>query len=650
MKYLTLEFNGTEKSFADWGIDLGTAVCTLNNMAVDTYRFNIPNAVLGDTPLFPFLGKVTIRRLRESTTGLAGSFDGGYTAFVGWRMDPLHVARPDYQGNTYEFVNAWMFAETTLFQQPVASYVSGQQPDPVYEFPHVTDVALFTKLIVEPRTVVAISNGEQIQEALQFLLDSMNSGVMTAVHPEYANPFDFSVDTSNIAQFFPFYSVREISVAAVIQKCLELTPDAVVSWSYSSALPSVYVARRSTLSALTLSVADDEDSLSMRIAGKPSLTPETVIVFFRYTNTSEGRSWVSTVKQKYGPHGADNAADPERGPGVVVQTFDMRGSTSSKQSVMVKAEAFNANAGSGNYVAWGSGGSLRRAWWAKRDPQLVGRKVRFQMRALSGLSVVTSAKGLPACVFTYPDPNNLAVMKVRQPYSTYIQDWSCPNMIADENNAVPEWVLSQISTVPVTVETFEEAQQIIYNQDATGVGDPDAQTNGAVVNHAKNILSARVMMTDSAVGGITYTTEASTPAESYPLDLAQRIYESLSMPQYEGQDVRIHTTDNAQAGIGRQSLGLWDRPVYIHYALNLAGPDGTPLPGEGAAWATMHAQIQSITENDGTGEVSITFGPAKQLSAADMMSLFRFNRMRFYTESMITRQDAAAGSGSDIAF
>ena len=73
------------------------------------------------------------------------------------------------------------------------------------------------------------------------------------------------------------------------------------------------------------------------------------------------------------------------------------------------------------------------------------------------------------------------------------------------------------------------------------------------------------------------------------------------------------------------------------------------LSGGRAEWATMNAQIQSITKDFGTGRTTVTIGPARFLSAGDLTQLFLVNRMRRVYENPMTRASGMSpASGNTV--
>ncbi len=75
--------------------------------------------------------------------------------------------------------------------------------------------------------------------------------------------------------------------------------------------------------------------------------------------------------------------------------------------------------------------------------------------------------------------------------------------------------------------------------------------------------------------------------------------------------------------------------VTFENVLNLSG--GQP------AWASMNAQIRSITKHYGTGETTVSFGPPQNNNAEALFALIQFSRPRFVWNNPSLRETASLG-------
>jgi hypothetical protein len=112
----------------------------------------------------------------------------------------------------------------------------------------------------------------------------------------------------------------------------------------------------------------------------------------------------------------------------------------------------------------------------------------------------------------------------------------------------------------------------------------------------------------SGLGVITATVEmmgaGTEDQEAPPIGLALEYFAALQTLPWEGF-VNLHARD-CDSGV---------RPGKV---LNLAGGR--------AAWATMNAVVQSVTEELQNGVTAIEFGPPEHLGPQDFVSMLMFNR------------------------
>jgi len=586
---VTLEYSGMEKKLGDWGIS--QASLNLVNMRPDTFRCSIPVDTINDAPLFPFEGIVKVR------SGRSTAFAGGHVDFVGYRLDPVHDGRPQYEGVHYEFANAWYLMENTPFQQPAAAYLIAG-----VGFQFNSGLVLFTKIseghAADPYEtddghlagfLISINSGHQIREILKHALAMFATQGMAA---------PFQVGTVEPALNLPMYQCQEVTCAAAIQKCLELSPDATTSWDYSTTPPTINVVTSGA--PVTLAIADGVEHKSIHISPKPTLQPSVVIIYFRITGSftvdGEEHTYVQYARQKWGPAfvgdivGAANAG-PEGGLRALIQTIDLAGFSSA--TVTQKIEALPFTPGDALFSAGGQ--PAIREFWSNLKPYLKGydyRRVSFQDT-------------------TIYDASTNAILGYQSSIATFVALW--PKFLT--KGALSPWMTLAGGDpvvgrkVKITAKMFRK----IFSSAGSGA---EADEGGFVCNDntqneatppydgAENI-SAEVTATNGLTG--LYSEVASeTQGESIPEGLAEAVWNSIAALQYEGDHVKVQA----------ESIST----LTLANSLNLSG---------GAAeWAAMNAIIQSITKDYGSGETSVSFGPAKHINSGDLNALFQFNRMR----------------------
>jgi len=574
----TLEYSGVEKAMWAWGFSLASCQCTHVNLAASRYSGTVPGASVSEDPLFTFESRVVIRRNRS---GSGTSWSGGYVAFIGYTMPPQAAQDGSGAGVNYEFVNAWYLAENTCYMQSFADYSSGS-----LAYVPLSELILFTELdgsnLLQP-----ITSGGQITDILEFL----NS---TAVAAGFATPL--IIGTIDTAINFPSYQAREVMCDGAILKCLQMSPDIGMWWDYSTDIagvptPTVHFYKASSRTSKSLAIANGTDHKSLAIVPRPDLVVRSVIIRYKITGSADGSTWIysgAAQKDKYGPNGANSGSDPDSGLRVLLQTIDLQGSQTSSVSTDIECEVVNANHATD---------ATRLAWWKKKVQWLNSDKLSGL--AIPATAVIKDDTGATVSLATYP--NELTRGQIAN-WTGFAQKW-------------------------VTI-----TGKATFNQYANSTAATAATANLATVKAVEKELSIRILVTDGETG--VYTAAASfTAGEDQPTGVAQAVYESLSVLQYQGRDVRLQSEIANVAGTGPL--------VHLAHKLNLTGGR--------TAWETMNAQIQSITEHDGRGETTISFGPARHIAAGDLAAMFQWNRMRRYWYNNALRETADLGSAASIS-
>lgn len=560
----TLEYNGTEKSFAAWGLALEGAILTRNNCRPDTYTVTHPHASAADPDLFPYEARVIIRRGRVLDNE---ELTGGTIAFVGYCISATLSAAPEGVLTTYTFANAWWLLERTPFQQRTASKTVES-----LSFPYQSQVILFARLD-QNDYFEKIDSGTQIAEALNHCRDACLALGWSA---------PYQLGTIDPALDLPTWTTQEISCAAVIQKALELSPDCTVDWDYTTSPPTVSVRARANRTAVTLALAPGQLTGGVNITPRHDIIPRAVILWYRIANAVDGDLCLALVRDKYGPNGANSASDPDSGPRVLLQTFDLAGTEVATLRAYLHAETCHAQAMDGANPDH----DARRAWFAQFLPWLGDAKIRNV--AIFDVTI-TDSGGEPVSLDSYP--------RVVMPDSTGLGPW----MKMAGNTAV--------EFVDVTIKS----KQVYYEEF-------DAETGGNLIRQCQEkTISVRCRLTNGTTGD--YDSVASiVDGEEVPQNIAKTVYESLATLQYQGRNIRVAAVPPGT--------------VTLANTLNLTGGR--------AEWATMAATIQTISEDEGRGLTSISFGPAEHLNAGDLLALFRFNRARRHWYNPAVRETGKA--------
>lgn len=564
----TLTYNGTEKSLADWGFALDSWKTTHPNLATGTCGGLIPDDSLLEKPLFAFEAKVVIRRCRTFT---GGAFTGGYVAFIGYAMAPQRSYYGESYATRWDFVNAWYFFENIPFQQYRATknLTTG-----ALEYKPLSKLLLFRKLS-PTYELVTLNSGEQITEVLNHAnTQALAAGATTIL----------LVGTQDSAIPFSSYESREIMCAEVILKALQLSPEIVCHFDYTTTsggqpVPTIHFKARANLTPLALAIANGIDHRGLDISPRHDLVTRGVNLLYEITGSYGGNQWVSYVPDKYGPHGANSPLDPDGGLRVLLQTLELQGTITN----LVECRGIVASPVNAAHATT----ATRLAWWQKKKPALA--------------SSLVSDLVIDAASVEVKDESGAAVSLA-----------AFPNEL---NRAIPEWN-----------EPGYENRHVTITCKANWTQHADLLHHIPARKYKDREIAVRMSISDAVSGD--YSTPASViSGEAIPAGIAQKLYEALSVLQWEGRDVRVQAEISNPAGTGPIAT--------LANVLNLTGGH--------AAWAAMNAQIQQITEDEGSGTTTISFGPPRHLGAGDFAALFQFNRWRRVWMNPALMQTAAVG-------
>lgn len=610
MTYVTLEYDGVEQSLADWGFELASARAESLNMRPNTCDLFLPGASYADTPIIPFEGKVIVR-VNRTYNDISEDYSGGAIDFVGWRQDFTLTDEPASAGVNYHFEGGWYLLEKTMFQQPTAYYTGS------VGLQNQTGLLLFSKISEGHATdaredvgqasgyLIPIDNGWQIEQIFKFVI---------ALETTRTGSAPFQIGTIDCDVPKPYYPAQELSCAAAIEVCLDLSPDCTVIWDDTTTPPTVSVRKKSNLTPVTLAVANGTDHQSLKITPLDSLVPRSVVILYRINSVVDGQNYVQFVKDKYGPHGANSSSDPDAGVRVILQTIDLQGTQVTTVSENgLEVIPCNCNYGTG---AHGAGDAERRAFWATFHREFKSTKVRFQ-------EVTFDSDGLIDSVTPVVIPNATIKHVATDGTETSVSLSTYPNVL--RKGTIHPWMKLADGTPVVAIRAVIETdvQFSVWLEDAADPSNPDAGDSVILVDHVKSRkISADVTLTNATSGD--YSTVASwVSGEDVPEGIAQALYEALSATQYVGQRIHVEQMITQQIGMAN--------------TLNLSGGN--------SAWTTMNAQIQGIARNYGTGQTYVTIGPARHLRGGDLNAVFQFNRWRRIWQNPLVRENAQANNG-----
>jgi len=256
----TLEYNNTEKSFAEWGLsDLRRR---LVNQNADTVEFRVPDAAIDSDPLFAPESAVIIRR-------------DGVTWFRGI------ITRTPAQGNAqaeqrrYTVEGPWWHLENLVYQQTWQEVTDFAPALPV-----LATIEKGRLVLGQGSDGNLIHTGQQITQAAQYAIDQ---------------GAPFQLGTIGVAVPIPFDEAKDLSCAEVIRRMLRWSPDAVAWFDYSTTpLPTLHVTRRSAMNTLTIDAGAGDKVSELSLSPRYDLLRPAVVLKYEKTHQTDDNTWTTT--------------------------------------------------------------------------------------------------------------------------------------------------------------------------------------------------------------------------------------------------------------------------------------------------------------------------------------------------------------------
>jgi hypothetical protein len=273
--------------------------------------------------------------------------------------------------------------------------------------------------------------------------------------------------------------------------------------------------------------------------------------------------------------------------GASVHTIELQGSAATNVYGELECAACNAQHGTE---------ATRIAWWQAFEPLL-------------------------ASGYINPSSLHVTVASVKDKNGDAVSLAGFPNVLV--SGQVAPWMTigggTPVSEVSVTVKAV--ATYDLYRK-PNGWSETNASQFLAQRKRTKE-LSVNLRLTNGVSG--TYSALGSfSGGEDVPTGLAAEIYNAHATLQHEGTIVLV--ADEVPSGIG---------------------PGNTLTISTGSA-TYADCLVQSVVEDIGSGRISITIGPAKQLGVADLVELLRVNRYRIVYNNPAVRITGSASGGGNV--
>jgi hypothetical protein len=547
-------------------LGLKDARLTYANLQPDTLEVRHLTARWDADPLFAYAESVVLTRVLMNEPHLGGSVISSTVVFRGkCRGFPRFLGRTA-ESLSYTFAGVW----DELQRRPLL------QNQAVVVDPEVSTVP-----ILVPQGLVILNQADDgtsvnIADALEVVI---NAAIAAGVSIELGTitGYDFAVGWDEIA---------DLTIADAITRLLQVAPDAAVWFDYTPTVPVIHFSRRAELDEVTLPLSlvgvgewpTYAGLDTLRIRSRPDLVVPFVSIQFRRLNTVGSGSYLSLEKQISG-------TGTETDENALVRTIQLAGSSFTETILTQECKTLVLAAALGNgtldatVVTLASDASAfaeLSKFWKRKVPALATPGVVIQgfRNRIRKAAEVADEDGNPV---------------------TPTLDTSLVRELIE--GAITPWMRSTGLNRQAQEQNYEV--EILY--DAPTAADP------AVVFRVTQSYSAPVMATNASTRIYSYQESSdSKPAEPTPENLSGSLYDALSVLQHEGEVTIIE-----------QECSLNYRPGKV---LGLtAGRD---------EWIHMGALIQSATADLDTWRTVVTFGWPTALGPADLVEIFRANRLR----------------------
>ena len=649
MTFVTLTYNGVEKSLGDWGISQATR--EISNQAHDHFACDMMIAADAADPL-PYGAQITLRlgRTPASGSGLTAGglpipgitgWTGGVVWFVGYRVDNFRTGSANLEKFDYKFAGPWeFFFERLVFQKLWWTYNGTQN---VADWRSQVVLGLSVNAEIGVNDMVPGSNAtnlmsirQQVAEIIAYVVnqttadygspqlqsDNLTSAIdginydlyatpgTNLIIPDYVAGYALSGRTSagsgaNAANMqtvlrAPLDSVNDITCAEAMRRMLRwIGPmgSPVVWFDYTTSPPTLHISTRDQLPSVNLPAVSQSfgtGTSALKIKRRDDLIPNAICLKFRVSGTWNGQNYVQIIK--------DIAANID---GTVVEGVGLTGQLDTIASFATGSPALVGGvANSATMQALELAGRDFAAVTATIDMEGNSSTATTCTIATVAVNTATPATGGSALTFwqnVFPELADIS--------SPDFFSGSSPAVVDDNGNPINtstfQYLLTRGQVAPWMLNGNAvggaPAQSVRAHITATfqGTENNDGVATGHVQHHPKHAT-----VTLLTIPGGTYANQQITPGEIIPYGLAGYIYNIEKIPQYEGTFTLQETEITDQCPLGNN--------------LNLTGSL--------AEWATMQACVQQIAYDLTAGRTTLTFGPAGHLGPKDFVERLRVNR------------------------
>lgn len=384
----------------------------------------------------------------------------------------------------------------------------------------------------------------------------------------------------------PYSEIKDQTCLEVGLASLRWTPDACLWENFAAFPPQIMVANRAGAPAISFALADNPSG-PIIITPRYDLQCAGVKIIYRTTNTLDTKIWVVPTY--------DSVGSPDGVKGVIC-TVELSGTTLTTSAQKVTLLSINVTA--------------RDFWeaaypWLHQATGVTIENVRVNNSLVTGQTADPADAASGYAALGIADFTGAAL-------SGNFGTSNFQTILASGH--VPSWLESHFKDATIT-------SKISYTLLHLDTGAEEVVT--------KKSMPVKVKICDlnSSPFPQTFVNQTSfTPAEDVPTGVAAAYFAAASVLHYEGSWTIVEEECSGQFHPGMQ--------------LNLTGG-----PTE---WSSMGALIQSVSENLGTGQTTLNFGPPPHLSVQDFIALLNVQRNRQRTTRLSERITGESTGNSSV--
>ena len=332
MSFWTLQYDGEEKSFKDWGFT--DPRLQPRKLTVTTFTVKIPGATnLVSDPPIPFKGRVIIRRHREVMDG--GGFSGGEIVFQGRQITDRRLATRN-PADVLTFGDLWGDLENLTFQQTWRAL--GLDGETISDTPY-SQLNLFQDFT----TGVLVTNGAQIEEIIAW-------AVLCGVSVQ--------AGTIDLGWYLQPYPASAVSCASAAQICLKPCPGAACWVDMTTEPPTFHCRERYYHQAISLPYRSGSHR-SSELTPRYDMQVPQVVIQYRQAVSVNGARWTNFGVDAW-PLDATLDAGVRAGKQVGAMVVPIQLADYNRKDLTLKVTA----------AALGNPPSLD--WWKSKKPALAG--------------------------------------------------------------------------------------------------------------------------------------------------------------------------------------------------------------------------------------------------------------------------------------